>query len=179
MKMRFRVTFSVIAAAIAVSAVVAVSPAVAKTKTKPNLSCELTGAAIISPGLSSTPAIQTITVITSLSSCSGSTVPGISSSSPSSTSSTSKKPESCSALGKKSVTKTPNSAISWNNGDTSSDTYKTTLLLGSATVKGKITGGDFKKGKIAATLSYDLGAGQNCTSVPITSATLTGTFNIT
>jgi hypothetical protein len=69
--------------------------------------------------------------------------------------------------------------INWNNGATSGDKYKTTLLAGSATTKGKITSGAFAKGKIASSASYTVGAGQNCTTVPITSATVTGTFKIT
>ena len=72
-----------------------------------------------------------------------------------------------------------NSSISWNNSDTSTDSYKTTLDAGRATVTGKITGGTFDKGKIAGSLTYTLGAGQNCTTVPVTSATISGTFKIT
>jgi hypothetical protein len=144
----------------------------------PSLSCTLSGSATISPGLSSNAAIQTITVTVHLSSCTGSSVPGITSSSPGTTSSTSKKAENCSSLTKKAVSKTVDT-IHWNNGMTSGEKYKTTLLAGSATTKGKILSGAFAKGKTAASSTYTVGAGQNCTTVPITSAAITGTFHIT
>jgi hypothetical protein len=166
----------VVAAVISVSAVVGVGPAVAKTK--PNISCTLTGTATVSPGLSPISAIQTITVTTSLSGCTGSTVAGITGTSSSTTTSgAGKKASNCSSLGKKSVTKTPSSVIHWNNGQTSTDTYKTSLLAITATVKGKISGGDFLHGKVKAMLTYIPNG--DCTHVPITSATLSGTFNIT
>ena len=70
--------------------------------------------------------------------------------------------------------------IHWNNSTSSGDKYKTTLRLGQpATLKGKITSGTFAKGKATASLNYTYGPGQNCLTVPITSATITGTFTIT
>jgi len=147
---------------------------------KPTISCTLLGTATISPGVSNTPAIQTLTVTTSLPKCTKSSVSGITSSSPSTTSSKGTTPESCADLLKKSKPVTTNSTINWNNGDTSTDTYKTVLDAGSATVKGTITGGDaFAGGKLKASITYTPGAGQNCTTVPLTSATLSGTFEIT
>jgi hypothetical protein len=68
--------------------------------------------------------------------------------------------------------------IDWNNGDTSVDSYSTTLDGATATVKGKTTSGTFDKGKVAGSVSYTPGAGRNCTSVPLTSATLSGTYTI-
>lgn len=175
---RVAIVLAAVAAFVA-SGVIGAVPAAAKGPKgpPPSLSCTLTGSATISPGLSSTAAVQTITVTTRLSSCTGSSVPGITSSSSGTTSSTSKKVEDCAALGKKSVTKTV-STIDWNTGATSSDTYKTALVAGSATSKGKITSGPFAKGKLSASLTYDITAGQNCTSVPITSASLSGAFSI-
>jgi len=155
----------------------------AKTKkVKPNISCALSGVATVSPGLSPTLAIQTLSVTTSLASCTNSTVQGITGSSGSATTrSTGKKPSNClSAAGKPTVSKVPSAVIHWNNSTSSTWKYKTTLRLGQpATLKGKILSGTFAKGKVTATLHYTYGPGQNCLTTPITSAVITGTFNIT
>jgi hypothetical protein len=168
---------------ISTATVLGAGPAVARTaKVKPAISCTLTGVATVTPGLSTTLAVQTISVTSSLSSCTGSSVPGITASSGSSTtSSTGKKPSNCaSAAGKPSVSKVPFGTINWNNATSSTDKYKTTLKLGQpATLKGKILSGTFDKGKVTASLTYTYGPGQNCVSTPITSATITGTFTIT
>jgi len=74
---------------------------------------------------------------------------------------------------------TTKTTIDWNNGSTSGVDYKTVLDSGSATAAGKVTSGTFAKGKLTSSLSYVPGAGQDCTTVPLTSATLSGTFNIT
>jgi len=174
MRTRFAAVVLILGAFVATGSVAGA----AGPKVKPSISCTITGTATISPGLSSSLAVQTITVTTTLSGCSGSSVAGITGSSSGTTSSTGKKPSNCASLLKKSVTKTT-SSIKWNNGDTSGDLYKTTLFGGTANAKGKITSGDFAKGKLLSTLSYSLGAGQNCSTIPITSATLTGTFTIT
>jgi hypothetical protein len=50
---------------------------------------------------------------------------------------------------------------------------------GDATGNGKTTAGTFDKGKVAVALSYTLGSGQNCETVPVTSATVAGTYTIT
>ena len=103
--------------------------------------------ATISPGVSNTPAKQTLTVTTSLSGCTHSSVAGITSSGSNTTVSTGKKPETCASLATKSKPVKTVNTIDWNNGDTSVDSYSTTLDAGSATVKGKITSGTFDKGK--------------------------------
>jgi hypothetical protein len=151
-------------------------PAVAGSK--PTISCTISGSATISPGVSTVGHIQTLTVTTSLSGCKKSSVPGITSSSPTTTSSVGTSPETCADLAKKSKPVTTNSSINWNNSDTSTDTYSSTLKSGKAKVAGSITSGTFNGGKLKASLTYTITSGQNCTSVPITSATITGTFKI-
>jgi hypothetical protein len=175
---RFGAVLLLVGAVIPVSVIVGAVPASAKG-VKPAITCTVTGSATISPGVSETPQKQTLTVTTSLSGCTNSSVAGITGSSPTTTSATGKKPESCANLAEKSKPTKTDSTIDWNNGDTSADSYKTTLDAGSATVAGKITSGTFDKGKITGSLTYTVGAGQNCTSVPVTSATITGTFQIT
>jgi hypothetical protein len=152
--------------------------------TKPSLSCNISGTFTISPGLSPTPAIQTLTVTLQLSGCTNSSIPGITNdSSYTGPGVTSKTTETCANLTEKGKpTTTKNAPADWNNGQTSAFTYKTTLGdpgPGQAIAKGKVTSGDFKKGKIAALLSDTPGAGQNCTTTPLTSGTISGTFNIT
>ena len=180
MKIRFGAILMLVSA-MSIGIVAGAGPATAKKAPKPSLSCQVTGTAKISPGVSSTAAIQTLTVTTNLVSCTGSSVAGVTGTSQANTSSTtSKKPENCTTLvtpGKPVATK--GQVAHWNNGDTSTSTYKTTLDAGTATIAGKVTAGDFAKGKIAGSLSYTVGAGQNCTTVPVTSATITGTFTIT
>ena len=158
----------------------------AKTaKVTPNLSCTVTGTATISPGISSTPADQTLTVTTQLTQCSSDNSSGAGIANDSSTSSppaTSKKPESCSDLGKKSPpTTTSDAPVTWNNGETSAFTYKSTLnkpSSGEATIAGKVVSGTLDKGKIVGILKYTL-TSESCTpSDPITGANITGTFNI-
>lgn len=150
----------------------------------PSLSCNVSGTFKISPGLSNTPAKQTLTVTLQLSGCTGSSIPGITGDSAStSPGATSKTTETCANLteeGKPTTTK--NAPADWNNGQTSAFTYKTTLGdpgPGEATASGKVSSGDFKKGKIAALIKDTPGAGQNCTTTPLTSGTVSGTFNIT
>jgi hypothetical protein len=46
-------------------------------------------------------------------------------------------------------------------------------------VTGKITAGRFLKGKVAALLTDTPGPGQDCVGKPLTSATITGTYQIT
>jgi hypothetical protein len=157
--------------------------AVAKA-VKPNLTCSITGTFKVSPGLSETPAKQTLTVTLQLVSCKNSSIPGItndaSSTSPGVTSKTTETCANLSEEGKPTTTK--NAPADWNNGQTSTFTYKTTLGdpgPGQATAEGKVVSGDFKKGKIAALLSDKPGAGQDCKTTPLTSGTITGTFNIT
>jgi hypothetical protein len=166
----------VIGAISPITLLAAAGPAVAGSK--PTISCTISGSATISPGVSNTPHIQTLTVTTSLSGCKKSSVPGITSSSPTTTSSVGTSPETCADLAKKSKPVTTNSSINWNNSDTSTDTYSSTLDKGKAKVAGKITAETFDGGKIKASLTYTLGVGQNCSTVPVTSATITGTFKI-
>jgi hypothetical protein len=159
--------------------------AVAKTKApKPALQCSVTGTFTISPGLSNTPAKQTLTVTLQLVNCTNSSVPGITGDSASTSPGvTSKTTETCANLteeGKPTTTK--NAPASWNNGDSSTFTYKTTLGdpgPGQSTASGKVVSGDFKKGKIAALISDTPGPGQNCSTTPLTSGTISGSFNIT
>ena len=175
-KTRLGTVILAIAAISPITLLAATGPAVAGSK--PTISCTISGNATISPGVSNSPQLQTLTVTTHLSGCKKSSVPGITSSSNTMTSSTGTTTEDCADLAKKSAPVTTNSSINWNNHDTSTDTYSSTLDAGKATVTGSITGGTFKGGKIKGKLKYKLGAGQNCTKVPVTSATITGTFKI-
>jgi hypothetical protein len=177
MRIRLVSALVVVAAIVPVSATLAAGPAAA-AKPKPSITCTITGTATISPGVSNTPAKQTLTVTTSLSDCTHSSVAGITSSGSNTTVSTGKKPETCASLATKSKPVKTVNTIDWNNGDTSVDSYSTTLDAGSATVKGKITSGTFDKGKVAASVTYTPGPGQTCGSVPLTSATLSGTYTI-
>jgi hypothetical protein len=170
-------TVLLVAAAISpITLLAAAGPAVAGSK--PAISCTISGTATISPGVSNTPNIQTLTVTTHLSGCKKSSVPGITGSSNTTTSSTGTSPETCADLTKKSKPVTTNSSIDWIPSTTSTDTYKSTLKSGKAKVAGSITSGTFNGGKLKASLTYTVGAGQTCTTVPITSATITGTFKI-
>jgi hypothetical protein len=142
-------------------------PAVAGSK--PTISCTISGTATITPGVSTVPAIQTLSVTTHLSGCTKSSVAGITGSS-----------DTCANLAKKSKPVTTNSSINWNTGPPSTDTYSSTLDKGKAKVKGSITSGPFNAGKIKAALTYTIGAGETCTTAhPVDSATITGTFKIT
>ena len=71
--------------------------AVAKTKApKPSLTCNISGTFTISPGLSNTPAKQTLTVKLQLSGCTNSSIPGMTGDSLSTTPGvTSKTTETC------------------------------------------------------------------------------------
>jgi hypothetical protein len=158
-------------------------PAGAAKAPAPSLSCSVSGTFKITPGLSNTPAKQTLSVTIQLSGCKNSSIAGISGdSSSTSPGVTSKTTETCANLteeGKPTTTK--NAPADWNNGQTSAFTYKTTLGdpgPGQSTAAGKVVSGDFKKGKIAALISDTPGKGQDCTSTPLTSGTLSGTFNI-
>jgi hypothetical protein len=177
LKTRLGTVLLAVAAISPIMLVAAAGPAVAGSK--PTISCTISGSATISPGITGTPAIQTLTVTTSLSGCTKSSVAGITSSSPTTTSSTGTSTETCANLTEKSKPVTTDSSINWNNGDTSTDTYSTTLDKGKGKVKGSITAGTFDGGKIKASLTYTIGAGENCTTAhPVDSATITGTFKI-
>jgi hypothetical protein len=182
MRLRFATVAVLVISTMSVGLVVGSGPAMAKTKApKPSLSCQVTGSAQISPGITQTAEIQTLTVTTSLVNCTGTSVPGVTgTATPNTSSTTGTKPENCSSLGKKSKPVTTTGQVAhWNNGDTSTSTYKTQLDVGTATIKGKVTAGDFAKGKITGTLAYQLGAGEECTTAsPVNSATITGTFTI-
>jgi hypothetical protein len=178
MKMRFGAILMLVSA-MSIGIVVGAGPAGAKKAPKPSLTCQVSGSATINPGVSNTPAIQTLTVTTTLSGCTNSSVTGITSAAANTQQTTGKTPEDCASLVKKSKpVATVGQVAHWNNGDTSTSTYKTQLDAGNATIKGKVTAGDFAKGKIVGSLTYTLGNGQNCTTVPVTSATISGTFTI-
>jgi hypothetical protein len=169
-----------------VAVFVTVGTAGAAAKVKPNLTCSVTGTATISPGISTAPADQTLTVTTQLVGCTSDNSSGAGISSDASTTSpgvTSKKPETCSSLGKKSPpTTTSDAPVTWNNTDTSSFTYKTFLNKGGpgmATIAGKVVSGTFDKGKITGTLSYTLTSVMCTVADPVQGATISGTFNIT
>ncbi|MGH9016857.1 MAG: hypothetical protein ACRDY1_03830 [Acidimicrobiales bacterium] len=183
MRTRLGKVILVAAAVIPTGVVVAAGPAGAKTKAPPpSIACKVTGSATISPGVSETPAKQTLTVTLSLSSCTGSSVAGITGTSQSgSTTEKGKTPETCASLLEPGTPTKSKGTINWNNGTTSMESVTSTLGdpgPGESTVTGKISKGTFKKGKVAAALTDTLGAGQNCTSVPVTSATITGTYTI-
>jgi hypothetical protein len=180
---RFGKVLLVVAAIVPMGVAVAAAPAGASKAPKPAITCKVTGSATISPGVSSTPADQTLTVTLSLSGCTGSSVAGITGTSKSGTTTeVGKTPESCSSLTAKGKPTKSTGTISWNNGTTSTETVKSTLGdpgPGETTVAGKITAGTFLKGKVASSLTDTLGAGQNCLTVPVTSATVAGTYTIT
>jgi hypothetical protein len=176
-KTRIGIVLLAVAAIVPISAIV--GPGVASAKTaKPSLQCNVTGSAKISPGVSETAAVQTLTVTLTLSGCTDSSVSGITGSSAGTTSATGKKPETCANLvGASKPTKTV-TTINWNNGSMSGVNYKTVLNGTSGTASGKVTSGSFDKGKLSSSIAYQPGAGQNCTTTPLTSATITGTFTI-
>jgi hypothetical protein len=173
----------VVAAVVPIGVVVAAGPAGASKAPKPAITCKVTGTATISPGVSTTPAKQTLTVTLSLSNCTGSSVAGITGTSKSGTTTeTGKTPESCASLTQEGKPTKSTGTINWNNATTSVEAVKSTLGdpgPGETTVAGKITSGTFQKGKVAAALTDTLGPGQNCTTVPVTSATVSGTYTIT
>jgi len=143
----------------------------------------VSGTATISPGVSTVPAKQTLTVTLSLSGCTGSSVAGITGTSTSGTSvEKGKTPTSCSSLTTQGTPTKSKGTINWNNATTSNESVVSTLGdpgPGQTLVTGKITSGTFKKGKVVAALTDTLGAGQNCTTVPVTSATVGGKYTIT
>jgi hypothetical protein len=174
----------VVAAVIPATVMVAAGPAIAKGKAPaPGITCNVTGNATISPGVSSTPAKQTLTVTLSLSGCTGSTVSGITGTSQSGTTTeVGKTPESCSNLTSAGKPTKSTGTINWNNGTTSTEAIKSVIgdpSEGKTTVTGKITAGTFLKGKVAALLTDTPGPGQDCVGKPLTSATITGTYQIT
>jgi hypothetical protein len=138
----------------------------------------VTGSAKISPGISETPNKQTLSVTLTLSGCTGSSVAGITSAAPGSSTATGKTAETCANLTEAGKPIKTTTTIDWNNGTTSGVTYKTVLDAGTGTATGKVTSGSFDKGKISSSVSYTPGAGQNCTTTPVSSATISGTFTI-
>ena len=167
--------------------VFAASASAKATKVKPSLSCDVTGTATISPGISTNPAIQTLTVTTSLVDCVNSSVEGITGTSePNQTVTTGTKTEVCKQLGKKGKPiVTSDQVADWNYDNlTSTSTYKTTLNKlpggpGTATIAGKVVSGTFAKGKITGLLTYTLTSTQCTPADPIQGATISGTFDIT
>jgi hypothetical protein len=178
-KPRLSTVLLIVAGTVPLGVVVGSGPALAAKAPKPNISCNVTGTATVSPGVSNTAAKQTLTTTLTLSGCTGSSVAGITGASPGTTSAKGKTAETCADLTKPSKPATTKTTISWNNGTTSAVVYKTVLNSGTATAAGKVTSGTFKGGKLTSNVTFTVGAGQNCTSVPITSATISGTFNIT
>jgi hypothetical protein len=183
-KTRLGKTLLIVAAVIPATVLVAAGPAGAKAKgPAPAINCNVTGTGTLVPGLSSTPAKQTLTVTLNLSGCTGSSVAGITATSQSGTTvEKGKTAVDCSSLTTEGKPTASTGTINWNNGTTSTEKVKSTLGdpgPGQTTVAGKITAGTFQKGKVAATLGDTPGAGQNCTTKPITSVTISGTYSIT
>jgi len=176
MKARVSAVLIIVAATIPGAMILSSQTAWAKGPA-PSISCTVSGKATLSPGISNTPAKQTLTVTLQLSKCTGSSVAGITGSSPGSSSATGKTTETCANLTKPSAPIKTTTTIDWNNGTTSGVTYTTVLNSGTGTSTGKVTSGTFAKGKISATITYI--PGQNCTTVALTSATISGTFSIT
>jgi hypothetical protein len=175
--MKRRIAMAVLGAVLLPGAFLVTGGAASAKKAPPGTnSCTLTGTGTITPGISNTPAKQTLKVTTSLSGCTGS-VPAITSSSPNTTTTTSKKPESCSTLATSTKTK-ETQVISWNDGESSTSKFTLTLASGSATLAGKITAGTFKKDKFTGSASFSPGAGQNCVSTPVTSVTISGSVSL-
>jgi hypothetical protein len=177
-KMRIGIGLLAVAAIIPVGAVVGTGVAGAAKAPKPSLSCKVSGSATISPGVSETPNKQTLSVTLTLSGCTDSSVAGITGAAPGSSTATGKTAETCANLTEAGKPIKTTTTIDWNNGSTSGVTYKTILNSGSGTAAGKVTSGSFDKGKIASSVTYTAGAGQNCISTPLTSATISGTFTI-
>jgi len=183
MRTRFATLLLLVAAAIPICAIVGAGPAAAKGG-KHKIQCDVTGSVTFSPGLSTTPATQVQSVSLQLVNCTNSSVAAITSSKPESSGIVSNVPWDCATLTTRTTTSIPGGAIAWTNSQgtvvgTSSDIYNLTLGSGTITLAGKITAGSFNKGKLSANLTYQVGAGQDCTNTPITSATIVSPSTLT
>jgi len=138
-------------------------------------SCSLSGSGTITPGISSTAAKQTLKVYTSLTGCTGST--SIVSGTNKLSKSKSKKAESCATLGMTTTSK-QKSVTTWNTGAKTTSTYTLTLTAGSATLSGKVTAGLFKGDSFSGTATFLPGTGQDCTTTPITSVSISGSVSL-
>ncbi len=140
-------------------------------------SCKtLSGTAVFTPGLSTTPHNQTINAKGSLSGCTPSTKTG----GAGTLTSTIKSPNaSCQSLAKGGQTTKGTSKVTWKNKKTS--TIAITLKTGTgsaattANVTGKVTAGLFAGHLISGQLKFTPKTGQNCTTVPIKNVTFKGT----
>lgn len=139
-------------------------------------SCSLSGTGTITPGISNTPAKQTLKVSTSLTGYTGSD-PSITSGTNKPTKSKSKTKESCSTL-LGTTTSTQKSTTTWNTGAKTTSKYTLILTAGSATLSGTVTAGLFKGDSFSGTATFVPGAGQDCTTTPITSVTISGTVSL-
>ena len=131
LKPRLSTVLLILAATIPVGVAVGSGSALAAKAPKPAISCNVSGTATISPGVSETAAKQTLTVTITLSGCTGSSVAGITGSSAGTTKATGKTAETCANLTEPSKPVTTKTTIDWNNGSTSGVDYKTVLDSGS------------------------------------------------
>jgi hypothetical protein len=134
------------------------------------------GSATFTPGLSLTPANNTIKAKGTLGGCTPANTTGGSGN----LTATIKVPGgSCAKLATGKQKLSGVASTTWKNKKTS--TYSLTFTTGSgssattATITGRVTNGLFKGKKVSGAVSFKLGAGENCTTVPVKSVTFKAT----
>jgi hypothetical protein len=146
------------AAALVLSVVIVAGPAGAAVGT----SCKVSiGRATIAPGLSSVPAVQTITATTTLSGCTGGGVTAGTGRATLKLGAT-----DCTGLAKGASKEALTETVTWNGRKAS--TFTGTTLSGTgarvlqATISGTVTVGLFKGSRVSTTFAYSVNRGETC-----------------